>query len=83
MKSGNLSLPLSWIDAKGRPRRVGLKFHGDGLVLTTYENNQDWRGVRYTVDTASISLPRKWLGGAERVAVIPVGRNLEVTRLTG
>jgi hypothetical protein len=81
VKSGILSLPLSWIDANGRPSRLRLKFHGDRLVITTDENCPDWRGVRYAVGTATISLPRRWLGDAQKVAVVPVGKNLEVTKL--
>ncbi len=79
--SGTLSLPLSWVDANSRPARVGIIFWGDKLIITADESWPEWRGVRYGLGTATMSLPRKWLGDAQKVAVVPVGKNLEVTKL--
>ena len=82
VESGYLSLPLSWVYANSRPARVGIIFWGDKLIITADGSWPEWRGVRYGLGTATMSLPRKWLGDAQKVVVVSSGKNLEVTRLT-
>jgi hypothetical protein len=81
VKSGVLLLPLSWIEANDRPTRGGLVFSGERLIITAAKDCPEWRRIRYSLGNASISLPRVWLGDAQKVAVVPVGKNLEVTKL--
>lgn len=78
---GTLSLPLSWIDLNGHPSRARFKFRGHTLIISTEDDSSDWRGIRYTGATATVSLPKGWFAKAKRVSVLQTGKNLEVIRL--
>jgi len=83
VKSGVVSLPWWWIAGNNRPGRAGLISRGDRLIITAAGSDRgEWQVIRYKLGSALISLPREWLGNAEKVALTPFpGKNLEVIKL--